>query len=134
MRLDHQDPVPREANLVPLINVVFLMLVFFLIAGSLRPFMVRGVSPAETETAEPGERPQGPIAIDAEGAITAGGEPVAAQDLPALLKARAPLLGDQPLFVIADRALPATVLLDFLEAAKAAGIEKTRLITRRRTE
>ncbi|MEZ5840819.1 MAG: biopolymer transporter ExbD [Hyphomicrobiales bacterium] len=134
MRINHQDPAPREANLVPLINVVFLMLVFFLIAGSLRPFMARDIDPPRTAAADPGARPRGPLAIAADGQMFLAGEPLAAADLPAYLAAHAAHSEPQPLFVVADRALPAAALLDLVEAAKAAGIAQTRLVTRRRTE
>jgi len=57
MRLQQPQKKPREENLVPLINFVFLMLVFFLVAGSLREFQSRGVKPVEIHQARISEKP-----------------------------------------------------------------------------
>lgn len=45
MRLERAQTKPQTENTIPLINVVFLMLVFFLIAGTIAPSTDGEISP-----------------------------------------------------------------------------------------
>lgn len=77
-------------NLVPLINVIFLLLIFFMLAGTIQspePFDLEipqsrsGDSGAYEPSYEPVE-----IAVGAEGQIALNGEEIAARFLPEALK------------------------------------------------
>ena len=68
MRLRRKRRQTNDENIIPLINIVFLMLIFFLVAGALRPFQEEGITPAQANAEHEKERPLQPVMIDAEGA------------------------------------------------------------------
>lgn len=122
-------PSPGIAVL-PLVNIAFLLLVFFLLAGRLSdptPFPV--ALPTATPAAEEESDAAGSAAIvatvhiAADGTVAWQGEvlaSVAAIPLPAPL---------ETLRIEADRASPAAISLALIERARAAGVARVDLIT-----
>ncbi len=107
---------------IALINVVFLMLIFFLIAGTLTQPLdgdLQLVSTRDLDTAAP---PDGLI-IHADGRMQANGAGVAA--VGAFLAAQP----DGPIHLIPDRALPAKTLLQIGADLRAAGAETILIAT-----
>lgn len=128
MRVCTRAAPVREENLVPLINVVFLLLIFFLVAGALRPFATHGVEPAATSSIEAGADPANPIVVALDGTIRVSGAVVGLDGLAGHLGA---LAGSVPptLHIVADRRLPAGLMLEIVESLGAAGIRDIRLVT-----
>jgi biopolymer transport protein ExbD len=116
-------PRPRPArseNIVPMINVVFLLLIFFLMTASLEPAPPVKVTLPES-MAEPGEVARN-LYVDAEGLIAFDG---ATGD-----GARALLAGIEGEIVIhADRNLPASALARVLADLAALGLTRLDLAT-----
>lgn len=133
MHLKRQKKKRDDENLIPLINIVFLMLIFFLAAGALRPFREDNVEPAEATFTQDGERPMGPVLISPDGQISVGGIEQDQDALKSLLQTRVASGNKSPLPVVADKNLDAEKLVDVIETAKAAGIKKIRLVTRKRS-
>ena len=77
MKLPTREPEAPEINLTPLIDVVFLMLVFFIITTTFSERDALDVTLPTAETAEPMETAPVEIVIDAAGAIQVDGETVA---------------------------------------------------------
>ena len=121
-----------EENLVPLINVVFLMLIFFLAAGALRPFREEGIKAPQATVSGHDERPLGPVLINASGKVSIKGVEQDKTVLVAFFAARVRSHVTQPLPIVADQHLPAIKLVEVLQAARSAGIKKIRLVTRKR--
>ncbi len=127
-------PIPRstgasEENVLPLINIVFLLLIFFMIAGTLSaaaPFEVdppAADSPAET--APPGDG----VAIASDGRIAFAGRPVDASQVAQRARDwRSSNEAGVPLAVQADAGAPTERLLRVIDALRAAGIERIRLL------
>lgn len=130
---NHKKAVPE--NTIPLINIVFLMLIFFLIAGTVAP-------PVSTELKPPAsvDLPLMPPAGNAveilkDGTLIHRGERL---PLEAIL-ARFPPRGhaadaafedrDAVLHILADRQLPASRLMPVLQAFRARGHKAIRLVT-----
>ena len=112
---------------IALINVVFLMLIFFLVAGTLaRPIDggVRLVRTADLATAPPPDA----LVIDAEGRLSHRGAPVASA---AAHVAALPPEGLDPLRVLPDRDLPARDLVAVGRALQAAGAGRIVIVTER---
>lgn len=128
MRLPDASHRVPEPELTPLINIVFLLLIFFMIAGTLAARDALTVTPA---TAAHGEsaRPARSLVIGADGRLALDGQALS------LAQARTRLGGaDRPgvLFVKPDRALPATTLLEILgELDPAEGGYRIELLARR---
>ncbi len=90
------DPAPRHGNLtlLPMINVVFLLLVFFLLAGEMRPAEPFAVQPPEAAKGAPSSGGL-VLAISAEGrlgfAAVTGADDSPAADAPVLAALEAAL-------------------------------------------
>ena len=133
IRIPARHKPRKQESTIALINVVFLMLIFFLIAGTLAP-------PADSEVAyiaserEDNAPPPDMIFVRADGTISWRGEPVdpSAQlsDWKAILSSGE---GEEmaPLRVAADRDLSALILLDLLTTLRAGGIDNIVLVTER---
>lgn len=120
-----KKPATLAENTIPLINVVFLMLIFFLIAGSLAAPLAPGLAPPETATLPPAPARSDVVQIVASGEIYYLGETLGRE----ALLARLAEIGPPDIRLIADKALPADDLIALLEALRAAGHEKIRLMT-----
>lgn len=124
---------PRSAAREPtiaLINVVFLMLVFFMVAGTIAAPLDPSLSLVRTADLE-GRAPPDALVIDADGALSYRGEAVAsaaahARSLPA--EARGAIR------VVPDRDLPAAELVRVATELRGAGAERVLIVTERGLE
>ncbi|UOM37302.1 biopolymer transporter ExbD [Acuticoccus sp. I52.16.1] len=119
----------REST-IPLINVVFLLLVFFLVAGTLSAPRDATVDLATAEAFDPAALDPQAIYVDASGAIRVAGT---VMDAPAAL---AKIEGDglaqgQAIVVVPDRTLEASLLLARLAELRQASARPIRILTRR---
>lgn len=119
-------PDRSEENILPLINIVFLLLIFFMLAGALNTRPPFPLTPPETAHASDSQPQADTLAVAADGRLALGSEAVAAEDLAELLADRNK---DQPLQVKADTALPARKLTALLSDLRAAGVAQVRLLT-----
>lgn len=119
----------REASLVPLINVVFLLLIFFLVAGRIEKL---DVVPVDVPVADSGKLVEtGPITIllGTHDVIVINDKLVALEQVRPTLAA---LLKEAPARVItlkAEARLPASDLLKLMEQIKAGGGKNVSLAT-----
>lgn len=133
-------PRPREArqreSTIALINIVFLMLIFFLLAGTLAPPLDPDVSLITTANAERGAEPPNALFVTDEGELRARGRDTSVEDFVGALRADGGPDGDTvpEVKVAADRALAAAELIDIVGALKAAGVEKVSIVTERTVE
>ena len=116
---------PRE-NVVPLINVVFLLLIFFVLAGTLRPPEPNPLQLPTTTSGSPTrmQHTLPVLALDAAGRVFRDGRSLSPSEIRSL---RAP----DGLELRADRGVPARVLLPLLEALEEAGVARLELVTQR---
>ena len=56
--LTKQKKKARSPNLVPLINIVFLLLIFFMLTGTLKRSDIFDISPPESSTGADAEAPE----------------------------------------------------------------------------
>lgn len=124
-RFQRKKPEPT----ITLINVVFLMLIFFLVAGTIAPPVptdVRLVQVAGNNAAIP------PDVL----AIKATGETFSQHGSmdPAAFVAALPADAAGVARVMPDRDLPAQLLIAVAQALRQAGAREVRLITERTTE
>ncbi len=119
----------RGEPTIALINVVFLMLVFFLVAGSLAPPLdgdVQLVRAAELDRSAPPDA----LVIRADGTTLHRGQPVSPADY---LARRGEETGSAapPARLVPDRDLSARRLADIAGALRAAGAGEVILVTER---
>ncbi len=127
-------PIPRSArsseeNVLPLINVVFLLLIFFMIAGSLSATAPFELEPPEAASPQPTDAPSGGITIAADGRIAFGDEEVPLDALAERARRwREQRDGGRPLALRADGGTPSERLLEVIDALRQAGVERVRLL------
>jgi len=113
---------------IALINVVFLMLVFFMVAGSLAPSLdpaVRLVKASELEASPPPDA----LVIRADGTLSFRGAELTSPEAYVRI-----LREEQPAFVarlVPDRALPATALLAVAKELRHLGAARITLLSER---
>ncbi len=123
MRLKTKPQKRTLENTIPLINIVFLMLIFFLFAGSIDRDDAKDVRPAETKEQTSRELVAGALVITADGSMMQNEQPVLIEDL------IAPEESHVPLMVVADRSLSGQVLAKTLAALKKQGFSEVTLVT-----
>lgn len=125
-----QLPRPREArqreNTIALINIVFLMLIFFLIAGTITPPLEKDVELIHTVVAKPAEPPAA-LFITADGDVRWQGHSTTVSDF---LAGRS-FDTEAPVRIAADRSLLAEKLIDILGELRAHGAERIVVVTER---
>ena len=134
MRLKRSKPAAdSEANLIPLINVVFLLLIFFMLAGQIAPTESITLAPPRSDSPQSARAAPLVLLIDRTGRISLDGEPL---DDTTLTERVAEILADGPphLQIKADATLEALRLVDLLEQLRAAGAENIDLLTLARDE
>jgi biopolymer transport protein ExbD len=124
---------PRQMeNTIALINIVFLMLVFFLIAGTIAPPIARDIQAISTQSQTKPEAPDGTLAIKADGSLVINGRPVTIEDYTQTLASADKGTGTPvTMRLLPDRNLPATKLLDVINALHAATGDETVILSER---
>lgn len=120
---------PTREPTIALINIVFLMLIFFLIAGTIAPSGtpdIELVSLAERDGVAPAET----LAIYPDGRTVWQGVEIAPQSF----EVQAEDTEDAVLRLLPDRTLPAWMLLDIAATLEARGITDLRVVTERALE
>ncbi|MFQ1701401.1 ExbD/TolR family protein [Loktanella agnita] len=122
----HRVKTQKEPT-IALINVVFLMLIFFLIAGTVAPQLDPDLALVNTADLDLSAPPDG-LVVFPDGALSANGQAVS--DVTAYLAGRNV---DQraTVRVIPDENLPAKTLLEIAAALRAADVESVVIATER---
>ncbi len=117
-----------QDNLIPLINVVFLLLIFFLLAGTIS---APDLLPVELPTAEelmPAPDEQAQLLLTADGQLAFRNQPVATDELGAVVAAYLRDGGDPVVQVKADGRAQAGELLPVLEVLRRVGVQELDLL------
>ncbi len=133
---------PRE-NTIALINIVFLMLIFFLIAGTLAPPMDGDVALIKTVQAEAVAPPRA-VFVTQQGVVTYQGEVITADQYQRVIASQqTDGAGDGPLGqsgsgpsikIAADGKLAASRLITIIDEFKTAGAARVSIITERKDQ
>ncbi len=137
MNLQPLDSDEPDVNLTPLIDVVFLLLIFFMVSTTFEH-----QSRIQVELPEASAEPTTPeaesleIIVDAQGRYFIGEEQVVNSQLKTLKGAIANVLGDRtdmPVIVRADANSPHQSVVTVLDAASQLGLTRISLATTRST-
>jgi len=116
-------PRAKAEPVISLINIVFLILIFFMVAGTLAQ-PGRGIEFVQTTGLECCSDPDA-LAISIDGTLSYRGEPVL--EVEAYLSS---LDSPNPLVrLLPDQSLPATELLRIIAKFKSAGVERVVILT-----
>ncbi len=132
MKLPPAPGRPLREPIGPLVDVVFLLLVFFLLAGTLEPVSPLRVEPPRAQPADmaaDGPRPWA-LALAADGRVALDGELVADDERNRLLAERLPRQPGRPVRLMADAETPAGELLSLLVLLRQLDAGEVSLVTR----
>ena len=117
-----------EENVLPLINIVFLLLIFFLMAGAITTPDIFEVSPpSNNESPELGT--ERVILMAKDGRYAYENTEVSLDDLPALIRAAAGNNAAQKFKIKADASVHSGKVIAVMEMLRNAGVKNTTLIT-----
>ncbi|MET4130479.1 biopolymer transporter ExbD [Roseovarius sp. MBR-6] len=121
------NPRKRPEPTIPLINIVFLMLIFFMAAATLAPPLDGDLRLVRTADLE-GRAPPDALLIHADGRLMFRGAGL--PDAAAYIAAR-PDAGHETVRIVPDADLPAPDLLRLGAALRAAGAGRVVMVTER---
>ncbi|MCI4665683.1 MAG: biopolymer transporter ExbD [Neomegalonema sp.] len=131
MRLDVEPPKERGEAIAPMINIVFLLLIFFLMSATITQRLPLEATPPASDATEAVELHSGVLVIAATGEIA---YETARDDAAIRAAAGAALAAKKPVRLRADARAPAAQLVRAIAALRRAGAEDVRLTTQERPQ
>lgn len=129
------SPDRGDDHLIPLINVVFLMLIFFMLAGQIRASDGRPFMPPEMEAKQPEVSARFVLLLTEDNLMFLNDEPVTEDQLMTVFMAQvarqAHEAAQSSLLIKIDQSLTAAQWRPVLAWASEAGLESVHLSTRR---
>jgi biopolymer transport protein ExbD len=129
MRFESARPRNDEERILPLINVVFLLLIFFMLAGRLAANDPFEVSPPLSSSAGLVEAQDLLVLVGADGRLALDGKVLDAATLKAAVSERLRVAADTPVWLKADGHAEATQVVMVMEVLRQAGVARLRLLT-----
>jgi biopolymer transport protein ExbD len=132
--IPRRTPRRRDDHLIPLINVIFLMLIFFMIVGQIRPAEALRVEPPESRQQSSVSAGEQVLVLAADGRLARDGRILPREALPAhldawLASAETDGAATPPLTLKADAAVSAALLRETLDLLADAGITQVELLS-----
>jgi biopolymer transport protein ExbD len=124
MRIPSSTRPPSGDWVLQFINIVFLILIFFLANGTVSAPPLRDVVPPITIMSDTATVPQNRLYVSSSGKLVFDNRDVTLDEFIALAKQRR-----NASVLVADKRLPAVDLLDILMALRAEGLAEPAVIT-----
>lgn len=131
MRMPQPERREMGENVIPLINIVFLLLIFFMLTGTLAaPDPIEIDPPEARQDLRAAEEPeQGLLLLSAAGDVAFEGDATHMEALPEMIRARLEENENLRLTLKADAGVQASRLLDVMDVLRDAGAERILLLT-----
>ena len=127
----HKRRKKTEINIVPLIDVLIVLIFFFLMSMQFKNMDVLNITPPKMETAgKDKETVQLMVGIDTEGKYFIDSKPVTEDELIAAFDAAAALPEPPSVLVMADEDAPIKTLAFVMDQSRKAKLPKVRMQTR----
>ena len=129
MRFDPPRPESHDERILPLINVVFLLLLFFMLAGKLAVTDPVEVTPPRSASEGTIDTREWVIAVGANGDLAFDGERIDRASLEETVAER--LIGgtDLQVWLKADSETDSVRVIAIMESLREAGVERLKLLT-----
>lgn len=139
MKFSHQQQEPLTINLTPLIDVVFLLLIFFMVTTTFTRETQLEVSLPEASSAQAASQEQEriDILINADGQYSVNGQALVNAQPETLRRAVIELAGEQrkiPYVITADAQTPHQAVVSAMDVAGQLGFSQLRITTQESVE
>ena len=119
----------EEERILPLINVVFLLLIFFMLAGRLAASDPLGIAPPKSSSDAPARKQEIVVFAAADGRLALDNKMINEADLKTAVAERMTAGNAEEVHLRADGRALATRIVMIMEKLREAGVEKLRLLT-----
>ena len=129
VEFERRRVVKTTLNLIPLINVVFLLLIFFMLSSTMVVPENLGIDLPRSKNASPRAPSSIVVVVNRDGRMAIDGRTVAVADLGAVLARAVADSRDAEVLIKADMAAAAVHVTEIISQAQAAGISRVGLAT-----
>ncbi|MGN8197826.1 ExbD/TolR family protein [Salinisphaera sp. RV14] len=114
---------------LPLTNVVFLLLIFFMLAGQLATPSPLGVKPPHSTSPTPVDQRGIEVSLAADGRVALDDQPIQDDALEKAVRQRLQRRPNTPIRLRADAGLATSRVVKMMHVLRAAGAHRLRLVT-----
>lgn len=129
MEIERNTKPVKEANMIPMINMVFLLLVFFLVAGSIQKFDIVKVDLPEAVSGQVLDEGHIQIILGQHNEVLLNEELVEFEDITPILKEQLSINKERIITIKADSRLPAVRMIAVMDMITEAGGRNVSLVT-----
>ena len=128
--LTKQKKRARSPNLVPLINIVFLLLIFFMLTGTLKRSDIFDISPPESSTGADAEAPELVLLISESNKLALNNQNIEFSELNTKLLNIIQEYPIQEILIKADGKASSGTLSKVINIMREAGIKRAAIVTK----
>ena len=128
--LTKQKKKARSPNLVPLINIVFLLLIFFMLTGTLKRSDIFDVSPPESSTGADAEAPELVLLISKSNKLALNNQNIELSELNTKLLNIIQKYPLQEVLIKADGKANSGTLFKVINVIRESGIKRAAIVTK----
>lgn len=129
IKFQYKERKPFKLDLVPMINIVFLLLIFFMLTATTSTNEGRKVELPKARTAEKSSKQYLTVTIDKESNLQLEGKDITMDALPGQLEKKVSLNKNTVISIHADKVIEFELFGQVIEHAKQAGAEDFILAT-----
>ncbi len=123
------DDVGAGVDMAPLIDMVFILLIFFLVTSTFARESGLDVARPQSQHGREVEQTALRLGITGSGAVILEGRPIPIQEIPTRVRRFAAGQREPTIVLIPDRRLPTQDLVTVMDAARAGGVHRIVLAT-----
>ncbi len=131
MRYKERDNTEQEINISPLIDIVFILLIFFMVTATFVKDYDLDINRPKASSATPSSSKAIRIYIDSSGDVFIDGQPVRLWVIQNHVRDKLQATSDATVLVIADEGVNAGRLIEVVDQSRLAGAKNVGVITER---
>ncbi len=125
----HRNKKRILINITSLIDVLFLLLIFFIVSSTFQERPALTIDLPEASRPETEQEEQYSLFIDKDQRVFINKTEIHKDSLHVRLRALAPLLAERGLMIKADKGIPYGLIIRIMDTAKTSGIDRLMLAT-----
>lgn len=128
-RFRNAEDDEQEVDISPLIDVVFILLIFFMVSTTFVKDAQLELERPSSQSAEPADGKSVRVSIDKRGDVFLGNTPVRLWMLQGRVREELRAVEDPAVLIVADRNTPTERLIDVVDQCRMAGAQNVGVIT-----